>query len=178
MKLSKEPSMHWFRRRSTKWMLCLVATLMPLQALPAKACQCAHGVTHSAGNPEKTADTASATLRQSCCSQEPACCSARASATVTGCCGCCQQPGQSSPCNCGDDCRCSLRAPTPATPALPPASSSPMGDEVLKSQAIGCHLAVDTALPAGSSDRHPLSSVAYIAPTTLDLCATFCRFLL
>jgi len=171
MELNEQPSMHRFRRRSMKSLLCLVAITMPLQVLPAQPCMC----TERQANSEQVPSMPKATRQHSCCSSKPAsCCSDRG---VRHCCGCCRQHGQPSPCNCGANCHCSLQSSTPDPPALPPVSSTPLGDELFKSHAVGCHLA-DTALAGCSCGQRPSSSVACTALTKLELCATFCRFLI
>jgi len=171
--LCEQPSMHRFRRRSTKSLLCMVALTMPLQVSQARPCGCAQSHTSSVQTPLMF----DAMQQRSCCSAEPACCSATADAGVSQ--GCCRggQVTNSSSCDCGPGCHCSLQAPTPDTPALPPVSSTELGEEIPKSQAVSSHV-VDTLLPATAPALCHSSQMTCMALTKLDLCATFCRFLL
>jgi len=175
MKPSDQPSMHWFRRRTTKWLLCVLALSLPVHAVPASTCQCARGVEASTSSQSASGEVA-AMGAPACCSPKSACCSGHdETVTLSSCCGCCQQGEPSERCGCGDDCQCRLQAPTPATPALPPASSNQLGDELAKFQAVA---AVASVPLARSTYPHLGSSAESIPPTKANLCATFCRFLL
>lgn len=165
--------MHSLRHLGTKSLLCLMAFTMPLQVLPAKPCKCAECHTGLLQTPSKS----EAVSQHSCCSTNPvSCCSSGVDTGPRHC--CCNQIATSSPCNCGPDCRCSLQAPEPSAPALPPLSSARLGDELLKSQAECCYQIVATVLAGYSHSPHSSSSEACITLTNLGLCATFCRFLL
>lgn len=166
--------MYAHRRLSAKSLLCLLAITMPLQVLPANPCKCAESRSSSLQTPSKS----EAVRQHSCCSTKSAsCCSSSVDTGPRHRCRC-NQIANSSPCNCGPNCLCSLQAPEPSTPALPPVSSTRLGDEILKSQAVCCYQIVDTVLAGCSHSPNPSSSEACNTLTNLDLCATFCRFLL
>lgn len=173
----KQRFMHWFRRRSTIWLLCLVAFAMPLQAATASACQCVRNTALSTDRGTAQAEASPVMTHPSCCSPQPSCCSPRKRPIKTGCCGCCHHGKRSSPCGCGDGCRCSLLDPMTSPPALPPTPSSRTGEDQVKLQGLAVSAAdcVVLALPSSSQLR---ASVECSSQTTLDLCATFCRMLL
>ncbi len=176
MELYEQPLMYRFRRQSLKSFLCLMAITMPLQVLPANPCQCAESRNSSLQSPLN-----SEAVRQQyayCSTKQASCCTSPSDAgTRHGGCSC-QQTANASTCNCGQDCQCKLQAPEPATPALPPISSTHPGSDLLESLADCCRVSIDTVYDGHSQGQHPSSSQACIAPANLDLCATFCRFLL
>lgn len=174
---NKQRSMHWFRRRSMIWLLCLVAFAMPLQAVTATACQCVERTALAGKSDVAKTDDSPVPMHHSCCSPQPTCCSYRVGSSDTVGCSCCQHIKRSSPCGCGDDCRCSLLVPKAPPPALPPAPSSRSSEELVKLQALA-HRVTESEVPAGPSSSQFRASAECSPQTKLDLCATFCRLLL